>query len=387
MLVVGILVSVIACAQSSASTPSPVPQATPASTNIPVVMQQPTQIPSYVLASVWQTDPVVPILLYHRFKTNSPSTANLVSHPDFQDELETLYKSGYATISVEKWLEGDLRVPEGKRPLVLSMDDLFYRNQIALTPEGTPSEQTGLGLAWKFSQEHPDFGFHWALFSNLGDKPFGEGPQVEQDIQLANVIAWCIENDAMVYNHTFRHSHLNRTIGLGITSELKSNDLALRKLLTLINRQDLIPKVGNLFAVPAGQWPITEEARNALYGYKNPEGIPLQAIFDVDFIVRPNFMSAPYAKDFDRWKLPRMVATMAAVKYLKENKELIPVAHQCEVGPLNKAWTGNESYMRRQVLDMVQSGKCSEGVYALENFVFRVSATKVDLLHDLTKNK
>ena len=280
-----------------------------------------------------------------------------------------------------------MRVPEGKRPLVLSMDDLFYRNQIALTPEGTPSEQTGLGLAWKFSQEHPDFGFHWALFSNLGDKPFGEGPQVEQDIQLANVIAWCIENDAMVYNHTFRHSHLNRTIGLGITSELKSNDLALRKLLTLINRQDLIPKVGNLFAVPAGQWPITEEARNALYGYKNPEGIPLQAIFDVDFIVRPNFMSAPYAKDFDRWKLPRMVATMAAVKYLKENKELIPVAHQCEVGPLNKAWTGNESYMRRQVLDMVQSGKCSEGVYALENFVFRVSATKVDLLHDLTKNK
>ena len=144
MLVVGILVSVIACAQSSAPTPSPAPQATPASTNIPVVMQQPTQIPSYVLASVWQTDPVVPILLYHRFKTNSPSTANLVSHPDFQDELETLYKSGYATISVEKWLEGDLRVPEGKRPLVLSMDDLFYRNQIALTPEGTPSEQTGL---------------------------------------------------------------------------------------------------------------------------------------------------------------------------------------------------------------------------------------------------
>jgi hypothetical protein len=267
------------------------------------------------------------------------------------------------------------------------MDDLFYRNQIVLTSEGIPSDETGLGLAWKFSQDHPDFGFHWALFSNLGDKPFGVGTQEEQDIQLANVIVWCIENDALVYNHTYRHSHLNRTDGPGITSELKSNDLALRRLLTLVNRQDLIPKIGNLFAVPAGQWPITEESRNALYGYKNLEGIPFQGIFDVDFIVRPNFMEAPYARKFDRYKLPRMVATLDAIKYLKENKDTIPVAHQCEVGPLDQARAGDVNYMGEQVLNMVQSGKCSEGVYAMEHFVFRASTTQVELLQDLTKNK
>ena len=235
-----------------------------------------------------------------------------------------LYESGYVTISLERWLAGDLRVPEGKRPLVLSMDDLFYRNQIVLTAEGTPSDQTGLGAAWKFSQEHPDFGFHWALFSNLGDKPFGEGTQAEQDIQLANVIVWCLENDAMVYNHTYRHSRLNRTNGLGVTSELKLNDVNLRRLLTLVNRQDLISKPGNLFSVPAGQWPRSDEALNALYGYKNPEGIPLQAIFDVDFMTRPNFMKAPYTKKFDRWKLPRMIGNLKAVKYLRDNKDTAP---------------------------------------------------------------
>jgi len=391
VLVTFILVIIAACAQTPtppSSTPPPVQNTTPTNTNIPDVLLLPTQTPFYVTASVWQTDPVVPILLYHRFKTNRPSTSNIVSRLDFQDELEKLYASGYVTISIERWLAGDLRVPEGKRPLVLSMDDLFYRNQIVLTSNGTPSDQTGLGLAWKFSQEHPDFGFHWALFANLGDKPFGDGETLaERDIQLANVIVWCLENDAMVYNHTYRHVRFKYTNGLGVTAELKSNDLSLRRLLTLVNRQDLISKPGNLFALPAGQWPRTKDAQTALYGYKNPERKPLQAIFDVDFIARPNFMSAPYTKKFDRWKLPRMVADLPAVKYLTEKKDAIPAAQQCEVGPLDESHAGDAKYMGGQVLSMVQSGKCPAGVYAMENFVFRASTIQADLLQEITKSK
>jgi hypothetical protein len=390
ILATAILVSVQACAQPPIPPPSiplPITLAAPANTSLPAAIPLPTQIPFYALASVWQTDPVTPILLYHRFKDNKPSTPNIISRVDFLEELEMLYENGFVTISLERWVAGDLRVPEGKRPLVLSMDDLFYRNQIVLTDEGTPSEQTGLGVSWKFFQEHPDFGFHWALFSNLGDKPFGVGTQAEQDIQLANVIVWCLENDAMVYNHTYRHSRLNRTNGLGVTSELKLNDIDLQRLLTLVNRQDLISKPGNLFAVPAGQWPRSAEALNALYGYKNPEGIPLQAIFDVDFITRPNFMKAPYAKKFDRWKLPRMVASLTAVNYLRNNKDMVPAAYQCEVGPLDKSRSGNVNYMSKQVLNMVQSGQCLKGVYAMENFVFRADTTQVELLQDLTKNK
>jgi len=393
MLTMVALASIIACARPA---PPPIPFPFPSPTpdvpraiklNLPFSTPISAQAPLYLTASVWQTDPVVPILLYHRFKDNNPSTPNIISRVDFLEELETLYVSGYVTVSLEKWLAGDFRVPEGKRPIVLSMDDLFYRNQIVLTSDGIPSDQTGLGMAWKFSQEHPDFGFHWALFANFGDKPFGEGTQAEQDIQLANVMVWCLENDAMIYNHTYRHSRLNRTDGLGLTSELKLHDVNLRRLLTLVNRQDLVSKPGNLFAVPAGQWPDSAEALNALYGYKNPEGIPLQAILDVDFITRPNFMKAPYAKKFDPWKLPRMVADRAAIKYLAENKDVVPAAHACEVGPLNEIHTDRAIYMSEQILGMVQSGKCPEGVYALENFVFRANAAQVELLLDFTMNQ
>jgi hypothetical protein len=384
VLVVFTLTSITACAQI-APPPAPWPAPSPTPTSFKHLVfppkSTPTPTPFYLTATVWETDPVVPILLYHRFKTNKPSTPNITSRIEFQEELETLYESGYVTIPLEQWLTGDLRVPDGKRPLVLTMDDLFYENQISLTSEGTPSDQTGLGLAWKFSQEHPDFGFHWALFASLGDKPYGMGTQEEQDAQLANVIVWCIEHGAMVYNHTFRHVRLNQTDGLGIIAELKYNDLSLRKFLALANRRDLTSELGNFLAVPAGLWPRSSEALNALYDYENPEGVPLQGIFDVDFITRPNFMKAPYAWKFDRMKLPRMVADLDAIKYLKENKDAIPAAHECMVGPLDKDLTGNASYMGQRILNVVRNGECPTGVYAIENFIFRADATEVELLH------
>ena len=363
---------------------SPVPSATPPTT-IPTITPSPTQPLLYLSATVWQSDPVAPILLYHRFKTNRPSTLNLVSRLDFQEEMEKLYASDYVTVSLERWLAGDLRVPAGKRPLVLSMDDLFYRNQITLTPEGIPSEQTGLGVAWKFSQEHPGFGFHWALFANLGDKPYGEGTPAEQENQLANVIVWCIENDAMVYNHTFHHAMLSQTDGPGVTAELKWNDDHLRELLTRVNREDLIPKLGNLFAIPYGKWPRSEEAMTALYDYSNPEGLPLQGVFDVDYIIRPKFMAAPYSNSFDKWKLPRMVANLAAVDYLAENKDTIPAAQTCKIGPLDGTQVNNSNYMGEQIHAMIQNGQCPEGIYAMENFIFRADAAHFELIQEVTK--
>ena len=47
----------------------------------------------------------------------------------------------------------------------------------------------------------------------------------------------------------------------------------------------------------------------------------------------------------------------------------------------------NENYMGEQVLSMVQSGKCMEGVYAMENFVFRADTTQVELLQDPDKKQ
>jgi hypothetical protein len=342
--------------------------------------QPEAQAEIYVDATVWESDPVVPILLYHKFKTNRPSTLTAVSRLDFVEELEKLNQSGYVTVSLERWLSGDLRLPEGKRPLVLSMDDLFFRNQITLTPEGEPAADTGLGVSWQFYKDNPEFGFHWALFSNLGDKPYGSGSLEEQRIQLAQTIVWCIEHDAKVYNHTFRHANLKSTKGPGVTAELRENDEYLRKLLTLVDRADLIPGLQNMVAIPGGRWPRLGDAQTALYGYTDPDGKKVQAIFNVDYITRPDFMTAPYTKDFDSANLPRMVANLKAVDYLVENKETVPAAQSCKIGPLTEAQSKDVKFLGGQVLAAVQNGQCPQGVYATERFIFSATSERVELI-------
>jgi hypothetical protein len=310
----------------------------------------------------------------------------MVSRLDFAEELERLYQSGYVTISLERWLAGDTRVPDGKRPVILSMDDTFFRNQIILTPEGSPAKNTGLGVSWEFFQEHPDFGFHWALFANLGDKPYGEGSLAEQQIQLANVIVWCIEHDAMVYNHTFRHVNLKITNGLGVTAELRSNDMRLRELLKLVNREDLIPELQNMVALPGGRAPRLEDSETALYGYMDPDGRKIQAVFNVDYITRPDFLKPPYAQKFNPSNLPRIVANLEAIDYLVENKDKYPTAKSCKVGPLNENQSRYPTYLARQILDMIQNGKCPQGVYVTEHFVFSASSEQVDLIQEIEKS-
>ena len=367
----------------SAQTTQRLPASTPTPSPAPKDTAAPTQPPFYITATVWESQPAAAILTYHKFKTNRPSTYSLVSRLDFEEELESLYRSGYVSISLERWLAGDIRVPDGKRPVIFSMDDVFFRNQITLTPDGDPAKNTGLGVAWDFFQRHPEFGFHWALFANLGDKPYGEGSMVEQDIQLANVIVWCIEHDAMIYNHTFRHVNLKNTDGLGVTAELRWNDEQLRKLLTLVHRADLIPKLRNMVALPGGRAPRWDDSQTALYGYVDPDGRKVQAIFNIDYITRPDFLKPPYARKFNPANLPRIVANLEAIDYLVENKDKYPAAKSCKIGPLSESQSKYSTYLARQILDMIQSSKCPQGVYVTEQFVFSASNEKVDLIQKI----
>jgi len=141
--------------------------AIPTETTIPT----PTEIPFYLTAHIWAEEPRVPIINYHQFAPNTSlrSTDHKIRKRDFLDGLEALNQAGFTLIHLEDWINGDLYVPEGRRPLVFTMDDLFYNNQIRMDENGEPRRDTGLSFAWEYGQEHPEFGFKWALFSNLGD--------------------------------------------------------------------------------------------------------------------------------------------------------------------------------------------------------------------------
>jgi hypothetical protein len=323
------------------------------------------------------SDPIVPVLAYHQFQEHGISGPTRVRLDDFQGELESLAKAGYALVPLSRWLAGDLRVPTGKRPLVFTMDDLFYRNQIRFNPDETIDPLTGLGAAYHFSLLHPDFGFSWALFSNLGDKPYIDE---NNPLILANAIIWCIEHGAMVYNHTYTHALLSQTSPQGITWELSANDKMLEQLLNRAARPDLIPKLGNIFALPYGKWPRDPGGETAIENYRNPSGVPMQAIMDIDYIYRPKYMLPPYAPEFRRWDVPRIVASIKAVDYFAKNAEDVPTAQSCLLASPDSGRTGDPEYVARLIDRAIQDGRCKPGIYATDKFVFRAEASVAQLI-------
>ncbi|TES93181.1 MAG: hypothetical protein E3J88_00510, partial [Anaerolineales bacterium] len=227
-----------------------------------------TRIPTMtVIATVWTQDPLVPVLTYHQFKPDGSggySTNLKMFLSDFRGQLETLSENGFCLVALEDWLNGDMQAAEGCRPLILTMDDLYFNNQIRLTEDGYPSTETGIGVLWQFYQEHPDFGFSIALFTNLGNKLYANPDDPGWELELARTIIWGIENGAMPYNHFYRHPQLDKTDPGGITWEAAMNDRYLRELVLMGGREDLIPRLGNIFALTYGIWPATRDGRNAI---------------------------------------------------------------------------------------------------------------------------
>lgn len=332
-----------------------------------------TEVPFYLNAQVWAEEPRVPIINYHQFAPNTSkrSTDHKIRMEDFIAGMDALNQAGFVPIDLEDWIKGDLYVPEGKRPVVFTMDDLFYNNQIRLDEKGDPRPDTGLALAWKYGQQHPEFGFKWALFSNLGDKWYAEGdPEGKWKEDLAATIVWCIEHDARVYNHTYQHVRMDLSNAQGVQWELEQNDLFLRELLSNAGRDDLIEGLDNMLAIPFGYWP-KGSAYTAMVNYRTPEGKPFLAAFDIDWLINgAKFMAPPYSAEFDPMRIPRIAMPPEAVEYLVEHQNEFPTMTNCQVGPLAEEQASNPQVIGDAIQAAIASGACPAGVYVVagENF-------------------
>jgi len=148
-------------------TPTPLPTATPLP---PTPTPTPTEVPFFVDATVMALDQQVPILIYHRFIPDDvvKDAITYVNLSTFRKDLETYYASGYSLVSLRSWMDGTYVTPVGRKPMIITMDDFWYADQIYIEENGTPSEYSGIGVLWQFAREHPDFGFSAAGFPTWG---------------------------------------------------------------------------------------------------------------------------------------------------------------------------------------------------------------------------
>ncbi|MGA9398320.1 MAG: hypothetical protein WBV22_08685 [Anaerolineaceae bacterium] len=368
-----------------ATTPPPTTSvnSTAGTTPTPTVTPTPSEEQVTLIATVWTSDPLVPILTYHRFKNDNPddvSDSIKMKYSDFRTQLQALYDAGYSLVPLEPWLKGDLSAPAGRKPLVISLDDLYFADQLFLNEDGTPSNRSGLGILWEFSQEHPDFGYTAALFYNLGDKLYGNIITPTWFIQgdgwedaLARVIVWGIEHDLMPYNHFYTHPLLSKLDGPTMLYQYQQNEIRMKQLLTMAGRPELFDKLGNMIALTYGAWPGTKYMNEFLVGMPSQTRKPLLGVFEIDYAIRPKYMLAPYAGGFDRYHIPRIVANADALTLLVDNKDQFTVARQCSLGQVGISKSDDPATISTLILASAESGDCPVGVYALNGRLFRLA--------------
>ena len=184
-------------AQLSEPTQISEPTASPEPTNLP---QSPTQVPDkdskpidYTIVQPNESGDI-PIVMFHNFIENLDDTTDnfyTTSFTEFEVLLETLYEEGYRLISMRDFIDHNISVPAGKKPMVFSFDD-GSPGQFNLIEQGgklVVNPKSAVGAILKFNEKHPDFGMKGIFYLNmdLENKTFeGEGTLKERlDILLS----------------------------------------------------------------------------------------------------------------------------------------------------------------------------------------------------------
>lgn len=350
---------------------------TPAPTTTPT----PTPIPYFINSQVWNREPAVPVILYHRFLPDSykESTATKIRLGDFRTHLQMLYDAGYSLIPLEDWLAGKIDTPIGRHPLIFTIDDAYFADQLYLDPDGTPSLRSGIGVLWQFYKEHPDFGFSAALFSNMGDKLYGNvltptwfnvGPGWQK--ALGEAIAWGIEHNVMPYNHFYTHPNLKLTEYQFIKPELRQNDDAIRHFLTITGHESLIPRLRNIIALPYSIWPPSKGSQDLIINYRDPADQPVLAVVEAYYYSdKKTTLPYIYSPAYDRFHIPRITTnTLKSINYLVDNKDQFPVMQNCPLGPADRLKQNDPEYIKEMIDKSVSSGACPAGFYRVDGVFY-----------------
>lgn len=364
-----------------------IPEETEGQMSIPTaIVPVSTPTPVQVTATVFQKLPEAPILMYHRFNPGpgGRSEQYKVTLSDLDDHLEALYNAGYSLVPLDDWLRGEIILPEGRKPLIITIDDLFYADQISLDEDGNPAPYSGIGRIWQFTQEHPDFNFHLALFYNFGDKGypnrfvngafyFEEGWEKDR----AEAIAWGIQNGAIPYNHFYNHPNLKMLSPEEILWHLEENESALREALSLVGGEDLTRNLSNILALPYVVWPEADEGKQVLYDYRSPNGAPVSAILEANDGAHVRPLPAPFAGTFDPYHVKRLNAVQEAVDAIVDAAEDIPEAMSCDIGELPEEALSVPTQVKLAILKQIRQGNCTSGYYTVGEFAFFADKTNV----------
>ena len=134
---------------TSLATATPTPSTRPA-TSAPVGNRAPVD-PAQVRANELG---VIPVMMYHQIKSKITGPYDTTPR-DFRAGLERMFQAGYRPVRAIDLAHGQLDVPAGYSPVVLTFDD-GYSNQLRLQPDGTVDPACAAGILIDVCRQFPN---------------------------------------------------------------------------------------------------------------------------------------------------------------------------------------------------------------------------------------
>ncbi|MFE3541539.1 polysaccharide deacetylase family protein [Nocardia sp. NPDC059177] len=152
----------------------------------------------------------VPVLMYHQI-TAYPAGEYDQTPAEFRDELERLYREGYRPVTAAQYIAGELDLPAGTHPVVLTFDD-STGSQLAFTGTGAVAPDSAAGILAEFAARYPDFGPVATFYVN--NEPFGDDPRA---------LPWLTAHGHEIGAHTADHANLSSLDADNVQRQLVQN--------------------------------------------------------------------------------------------------------------------------------------------------------------------
>lgn len=283
--------------------PLPTPTATPVPTPVPSATPVPTPAPT--------PDPVaflqemganelgwIMVLQYHLIE--EPEDRWSRTPDNFRADIERLIAEGYYPINLADLADGQIDVPAGKTPVVLTFDD-SSSGQFRYLDDGTVDPDSAVGILLEASQRHPeDWRLRGSFFLLLEvDVPdrvlFGQPDRAVQ--KLRDLVAWGME----LGSHTISHFDLGAGSPDQVRWQLSVSEETIESMVPGYEVRSL--------SVPFGSYP--SDLSLIVEGEWEGQRFDFQAMVMVGGGASPS----PFSSRFDPYYIPRIQGIPSELDY------------------------------------------------------------------------
>jgi hypothetical protein len=226
---------------------------------------------------------VVPVMMYHQIREDGGSEWDM-SPDEFRAELTRLFDMGFVPIRTVDLVRGEIDIPAGRSPVVLTFDD-SPRNQARLDEDGRWAENTAMAILTEVATRYPDVE-PVASFYLITSSMFGAVADTPDIVRALH------EGGIELGNHTHTHANLRALDAAGVQQELARN---------VAEITDIVPDAEVVtLSLPFG---ISPEDRDLLAEGSSEEGSYTN---EGVLLVGDRPAPSPFHADFQPLSIPRI---------------------------------------------------------------------------------